>query len=464
MKSDDASQNVNRRQCLSKSLKATAALGAGLTILTDPRSISAAPANDRIELAMIGCGDRSGDLVNGFGARKDCHFRYLVDADSTRFAPHLKRLEDVSDGEAPECVSDFREILDDASLDAVVIATPDHWHAPMTIQACQAGKDVYVEKPMSHNCLEGQLMIDAARQHNRVVQVGTQNRSAPYNQAARQYIADGKLGRIHLCRVFNQKERSDCTWSAHSRVPAGLNWDLWSGPASLEPYNTTLHRQWNCFWRYSGGDIVNDGIHQIDLARWLCGVELPKSAFSAGGRFEKHDAAETPDTQLATFEFDSMLMSLELTLWTPYMLKSDPVLRDSDMFPHWPQNSTRVEIYGTEGLMVVGRMGGGWQVFERPKNRRPVVTAEQYGRFPDTEHQQNFVDCIRSRERPNANVETANNSMLLAHFANISHRLGGRKLVIDPDTAEISGDPEAMKLYHRETYREPWGLGVTSHA
>ncbi len=457
-------RSMSRRQYLSRSANFTGSLAAGLTILCDPRSVQATPANDRIELALIGCGDRSGDLLTGFGGRKDCHFRYLVDPDSTRFESHLKHLSGLTNSAAPQCLSDFRKALDDSEVDAVVIATPDHWHAPITIQACLSGKDVYVEKPMSHNGVEGQLMVQAARRGQRVVQVGTQNRSAAYNMAARHYIADGKLGQIHLCRVFNQKYRPPIVADASTRLPSGLNWDLWSGPAALVPYDSTRHRSWNSFWDYSGGDIVNDAIHQIDLARWICGLELPTSVSSVGGQYARQDAAETPDTQHATFQYDSMLMTFDLTLWSPYMLKSDSVLRDSDLFPHWPQNSTRIEIYGTKGMMLVGRMGGGWQVFDRPRNRRPVVAAQQYGRFADAAHQQNFIDCMRSRQRPNADVEIANQSMLLAHFANISLRLGGRQLEIDPRTAEITEDKEAMALFRRAEYREPWGLKTNSES
>lgn len=452
-------QPVSRRGYLSLS---AGAMATGLTILRDPRSVRAAPANDRIELAMIGCGDRSLDLLSGFGGRDDCHFRSLADPDSTRFASGLKRLADAGAGAAPRCLSDYREVLQDSQVDAVVIATPDHWHAPITIQACQSGKDVYVEKPLSHNAREGELMIQASRRTDRVVQVGTQNRSAPYNLAARQYIADGKLGRIHLCRVFNQKYRPPVVSGTDVRPPAGLDWEMWTGPAPLTPYDSARHRSWNNFWDYSGGDIVNDSIHQLDLARWICGLDLPASVISTGGQYARRDRAETPDTQHVTFEYDQLLMTFDQTLWTPYMLKSDSVLRETDLFPHWPQNSTRIEVYGTLGMMLVGRMGGGWQVFDRPRNRRPVVSAQQYGRFPDAEHQQNFIECLTSRERPNADLETANRSMLLAHLANISYRLGGRRLQIDPGTAEIVGDEEAMSLYGRETYRDPWGLGLST--
>jgi hypothetical protein len=184
-------------------------------------------------------------------------------------------------------------------------------------------------------------------------------------------------------------------------------------------------------------------------------VTYPKAVYSTGGRFAGEGAAETPDTQVAVYDFDAMVMTFELTLYTPYMLKTDGVIRDSDMIPYWPQNATRIELYGTEGLMCVGRHGGGWEVFVRPKDREPVVAQRAYGRFPDPEHKENFIGCVRSRKRPNADVEEGHLSALLIHYANISYRIGGQKLVIDPQSEQIVDNAEAMKLFKRE-YREPW--------
>ncbi|MFH1923950.1 MAG: Gfo/Idh/MocA family oxidoreductase, partial [Planctomycetota bacterium] len=209
---------------------------------------------------------------------------------------------------------------------------------------------------------------------------------------------------------------------------------------------------------YSGGDIANDASHQIDLARWLLGVDYPKTVYSTGGRYATNPeelVAETPDTQIALYDFDRLLVSFELTLYGSYMLKTDGEVRDTDMFPFWMQNATRIEIFGTEGLMVVGRHGGGWQVFVRPHQRQPVVKDQEFGRFPDPEHKENFISCIRSREKPNADVLEGHRSALMIHYANISYRLGGQKITINPETEEIVDNPEAKKLFRR-TYREPW--------
>ena len=462
---------INRRQFLDRSQKTTLGLAAGMTILKSADSVYGAPANEKIIMGMIGIRGRGYPLMMGFAEREDCEFAYLADVDTTLFgamppsgymkqvnpAFHGPRLEGVTkaQGKRPKCVEDFRQVLDDKSVDAVVIATPEHWHGIPTVWGCQAGKDVYVEKPPSHNCWEGRKMLEAARKYERVVQCGTQSRSAPYMIAAKKFIEDGKLGRIHLCRVVNMKYGTNFKWEPNCDPPKGFNWEIWNGPAPEHPYNPTLHRHKAHFWRYASGDMGGDGIHQIDLARWLCGVGFPKGAYANGGRFDTEGAAETPDTLVATFDYDDMLMTIEASLFTPYMLKTDGVIRQSDMFPYWPQNATRVEIYGTEGVMCFGRHGGGWQVFVRPKDRKPVVKEQMYGRFPDPEHRENFIQCVKSRGRPNADIEDGHLSVSLVHYANISYRLGGKKLVIDQENGEFINDPEAMKLYKRE-YRKPW--------
>jgi len=287
------------------------------------------------------------------------------------------------------------------------------------------------------------------------VQIGTQKRSAAYNHAARGNIASGNLGEIHLVRVINQKGEENFPMEPDADPPEGFNWDMWNGPAPEHRYNPTLRAKWRYLWRYCGGDLTYDGIHPGDLARWLCGLKHPKTVFSNGSRYDRDGAAETPDTQLAVLEFDDLMMSIDVTLNTPYMIKADMGVRDGDIYPYWPQNTERIEIYGTEGLMFVGRMGSGWQVFVRQKNREPVIRDQMHGRFPDKEHQQNFIDCVRSRRTPNADIAEGHLSMLLVHYAMISYRLGGEKLTIDPATDQIVGNPRAMEYFTRE-YRKPW--------
>ena len=222
---------------------------------------------------------------------------------------------------------------------------------------------------------------------------------------------------------------------------------MWNGPAPERRFNATLFANKNSFWNYGGGDIQADGIHQLDLARWLCNVEYPQAVSSTGGRYASRGDSEVPDTQVVLYDFGHLTMTMEYTGFTDYMIKSDPLLRDGDMFPYWPQNSTRIELYGTKGLMIMGRHGDGWQVYARPKDRKPVLIAQKKGRFPDPPHQANFVECVRSRKTPNADILEGHRSALASHLGNISYRLGRQKLVFDAKTEQIVGNEEAMKLY-----------------
>jgi predicted dehydrogenase len=446
---------IHRRQFLAQSRTAGLGVATGWTILQNAGSARGAPAADKVVLGLIGAGGRGSNLAADFSARGDVQFAAIADPDDNRQAALCKALAEHQGGSAPQGARDYRTVLDDKSIDAVIVATPDHWHALATIHSCQAGKDVYVEKPPSHNCWEGRKMVEAARKYERIVQVGTQNRSAEYNIAARKYLADGKLGKVHFCRIYNQKGWNNFPMQPDSEPAASFDWDRWNGPAPEAKYNATLHRNWHHFWRYSSGDIINDGIHQVDLARFVLGVDYPNSVYCTGARYEP-GAAESPDTQVAVYDFDDMTVTFELTLYTPYILKISPLIRQApDKYPYWPQCATRIEIYGSDGMMCLGRHGGGWQVFGRPGLQEGVVKDQQKGLFPDPEHKENFLQCIRSRQLPAADIEEGHRSVLWAHYATMSYRLGGQKLVIDRQTEKVVGNEDAMKMFRRE-YRKPY--------
>jgi predicted dehydrogenase len=448
---------MNRRDFL-------AAGGAGFTTAIGAGFISAAEtavskqSSERVTLAMIGVGGRGSGLTKGFLDRPDVAIAYLCDPD-----PHqtdaLSDLVKTKSGHAPKCVTDYRHVLDDKSIDAVVIATPDHWHCPMAIFSCMAGKDVYVEKPLSYNIWEGRKAVEAARKYNRIMQVGMQSRSAPYIQHARQYILDGKLGKIAYCRVCNLKSGGPFKQPADSAPPPGVDYNLWLGPAPEHAFNAgRFHKQWHSYWDYSGGDMANDGVHQIDIARWLLGKDWPKHVASSGGNFAYKDDNETPDTQTATFDFGDSQLHFEQIEYGGYMLKEDPTVRDGAVFPLWQQYSTRIEFYGTNGLMFLGRHGGGWQVFTRPLSWKQQIAIEEHGKFPDKSHKVNFLECIRSRQRPNADVEEGHRSAALVHLANISYRLGGTQLQFDHTTESISNEPKANQYLRRENARQPFAI------
>lgn len=417
-------------------------------------------SDDRVVLATIGCGGRGSTLTRDFVARKDVVVAAVCDADSRRTGT-LARDIAAATGRAPLEFTDYRRALDQKDVHAVIVATPDHWHALPTVHACQASKDVYVEKPASYSIWDGRKMVEAARKYDRVVQVGLQNRSAPENRKALELIRSGALGTIHLCRVSNLKDGGPFRTPADGDPPADVDYDAWLGPAPKRPFNAGhFHGGWYYFFAYCGGDMGNDSSHQLDLARWLIDRDYPRTAYSTGGRHVFKDARDVPDTQVATFEYEDLTMTFELTQWAPYMDKIAGDVRTGDLFPYWPQCATRIELYGSKALMMLGRHGGGWQVFvgSDPKSRPGKVVAEEYGRIPDAPHKEDFIQCVRARKRPNADIEEGHHSAVLSHLGNISYRLGGRKLALDPATETIVGDDEANRLVRppcREPYRIP---------
>ena len=406
----------------------------------------------------MGINDRGMDLATEFAKMRDVEVGYLADPDSRLFPDRVKELHAIS-GRKPKCVQDFRRALDDRNVDAVAIATPDHWHALGAILACQAGKDVYVEKPTSHNLWEGRRMVEAARKYDRVVQVGTQNRSAEYVRAAIEYAHSSAFGDIHFVRVMNSKRREPMAARPDADVPEGVDYDMWLGPAPKRRFNENrFHYSWHWFWEYGGGDLSNDGVHQIDIARWVTGRTYPNAVASSGGTYDLKDDRETPDTQTVTWDFDGLSIVLEQTLWTPYMAKTPLELRDkTDAMPNWPFNGTRVEVYGSKQFMCLGRMGDGWQVYDADGK----TLSAQRGRFAatNTRHAVNFIECMRSRQRPNADIEDGHLSTALAHYGNIAYRVG-RRLRIDPRAEAFIDDADANNLASRK-YREPWVVPET---
>lgn len=412
---------------------------------------SSASANNIVQVAVVGIRGRGRYLARYFGERKDVRVKYLCDIDSRIFDDRQKEISELT-GKTPECEKDFRRVLDDGEIDAIVFATPDHWHALGTIWACQAGKDVFVEKPASYSIWEGQQMVKAARKYDRVVQLGTQNRSATYCLKAKEYVDSGALGTIHFARVLNSKNRKPVPVRPNQEVPEGVDYGMWLGPARLRPFNENhFHYSWHWLWEYSGGDIINDGVHQVDIARWLLGVKCPLAVASGGGKyFFEGDAQDTPGTHTVTWDFEKMTVQFEQTLWTPYMRKTPMEVRDSDNLPAWPFSGTRVEIYGSKQKLFLSRHGGGWQAFDGDGKSLHI----EHGRQSNEAHVANFIDCIRSRKRPNSDIEGGHLSTNLCHYGNIAFRTG-KRLAINPDTEDFR-DEEANQYLRRKTYRNPW--------
>jgi predicted dehydrogenase len=350
----------------------------------------------------------------------------------------------------------MRKVFDDREIDAVFIATPEHWHALATIWACQAGKDVYVEKCVSHTIVEGQKMIEAAMKYERVVQCGTHNRSAAEALTAGKYIKNGELGEIVAVHIksmlpgpipFNEKE--------NTKAPDTIDWNMWLGPAPLVPYNVSRNKSWQYYWDYGGGNaFTNEVIHQLDMARLVLGDPgLPSSVYCVGGRYFFDDNRDVPDYQMATFDCGHYVMTIEGGESTPYMEKSPSEVRYGDIFPNWSQNGTRIEILGTKRMMYVGRMGGGWQVFDKGGE----VVAQQTASYHLRDHLLNFFDCVRSRKQPNGNIVEGHKSSILVHLANISYRVGGKQLSFSPKYETILNDSKAQEMIRTE-YRKGFNV------
>lgn len=435
--------SLNRRQFL----KQSAGVAAAMAFVGQA---GAASPNEKVIVGLMGAGGRGTALAGMFARRKDVEIAYLCDPDSRR-AAYATKVVTEAQGKAPRFAQDFRRILEDKDVDVMINATPDHWHALGTILACQAGKHVYVEKPMSHNLWEGRKMIEAARKYDRVVTVGMQSRSAPYAAAAREFVQSGKLGDIQLVRVYNMMQHGRQNLGPEQPVPDGFDYDLWCGPAAKLPY--IPGRYWLNMAEFSCGPIPGDAVHQLDLARFVMGDPPPPRTVShTGGILALKDGRDTPDTQFATYEYDKFTLLFQGSLWSPYMKKIPVSVRDNDLFPDWPFCATKIEILGTKSFMYLGRHGGGWQVFD--ENNKLIEQA--YGCQGDAPHIENFIQCVRSGAPANADVEQGHQSVLLSHLANIAWRAGNKTLAFDAQSESFPQNTAANRFCKRDAYRAPW--------
>lgn len=418
--------------------------GAGsLALAAVQQSRANADDNDRLQVALIGAGGMGSNHLRYLSARKDIDLVSVCDVDQNRLATAVKLVESTS-GKAPQGIGDLRRILDDKQVDAVFIATPDHWHGPASILALDAGKHVYVEKTCCHNIREGRLMREAVERSGKILQVGTQSRSTACVQEGIQHLRDGKIGEILVSKAWNSQRRSTIGKTQPSDPPDQLDFDSWVGPAPLVPYRSNLlHGVWRWWYDFGCGDIGNDGVHDIDVACWGLGVEgHPSTVTCLGGKYFFDDDQQFPDTQYAIFDYAAdksgkkKQLVFEQRIWSPYV---------QDGYENG------AAFYGTEGVLIMGHTVG-WKLYG-PKNK---LLAEQSGPADLVAHHQNFFDCIRGQAtKPNADIHAGFQSATLVHLANIAARVG-RVLHFDPSHEEIVGDDEANKLVGR-AYRDHWG-------
>ncbi|UCG84994.1 MAG: Gfo/Idh/MocA family oxidoreductase [Gemmatimonadota bacterium] len=404
-----------------------------------------AQGNDRIVAAVMGVNSRGNELAQAF-VRTGAEVRYICDVDSRAVERTVAQVDQLQQ-ETPRGVTDFRRALDDPAVDALVIAAPDHWHAPATLLALQAGKHVYVEKPCSHNPREGELLVEAQQRYGRVVQMGNQQRSSPQSIGVIQQIREGVIGRPYYGRAWYGNTRGSIGHGAPAPVPEWLDYELWQGPAPRTPYrDNVVHYNWHWFWIWGTGEICNNGTHEIDVCRWALGVEFPTKATSAGGRYHFDDDWECPDTQIASFEFEN---GATIT-WEGRSCNGRPI-----------ENRGRgASIHGTDGTVIIDRSG--YVIYDNENNeiarhiRGETVDAldtRGAGTLTDL-HIANFLESIRGEASPTAPIDEGHKSQLLCHLGNIAQRSDGA-LTCDPQTGRILADADAERLWSRE-YEPGW--------
>ncbi|MFO1066739.1 MAG: Gfo/Idh/MocA family oxidoreductase [Pirellulales bacterium] len=396
-------------------------------------------SNDNVRVGVMGL-SRGQSLALDLAKISGVEVAALCDVDEKRLNDFAKQFKEKAEKE-PTLLTDFRKILDDKNIDVLVCAAPNHWHAPATILGCKAGKHVYVEKPCSHNPQEGEWMVEAAKKYNRCVQMGTQRRSSPGIIEAMEKLHAGAIGKVHLARCYYTGLRGTIGVGMEASPPAGINYELWEGPAPHRAFRTNyLHYNWHWFWHWGGGELANNGVHGLDLCRWGLQVDYPKQAVSSGGRYWFDDDQETPDTQTACFEFEG---KKQIT-WEALSCNK----HDSDQF---------VIFYGDNGSLEIGS-GGDYSIFDRGDKE---IESGKAGSQGQREHLQNFVDAVRAGDpsRLNQPILYGQKSTLLCHLGNNAYRTG-RTVRTNPENGHILEDTQQQALWQRE-YRPAWREAVT---
>jgi predicted dehydrogenase len=416
-------------------------MGGGLATAFIARAAQAAPS-DRIRVGVIGCGGISAGDIAAIVAHPEVDIPVICDVDDTRLKITTARVEKARE-KKPETVKDFRRVVERKDIDACLICTPDHWHALPTIAAFQAGKDVYVEKPLATSIGEGRAMRDAAARYQRIGQMGTQWRSSDHFQEAVEMVRSGKIGKVRQVRCTAYLDWiTDCGNPADSDPPAGVDYDMWLGPAPLRPFNKNrFHFNFRWFWDYAGGLMTAWGVHLINVALWAMGPEWPKSAFSSGGKYALQDNSETPDTQITVYDFPSYTL-----IWEHQV--------QCGLGPDRREHG--VMFTGSDASLVLDT--GGWEIIAEPK-KRGMVEMKRVARTTEKvreDHARDFLNCVKSRKAPVENLDIGHHVSTVAHIGNLALR---SKLPVDWDAnAERVTNNEAANAFVTARYRAPWKL------
>lgn len=402
--------------------------------------------NDRVPLAIIGLGGRGRDHMQFYASLPQAEIAAVCDLDQSAQERAVALVEKLT-GKKPRVFSDMRKVFDDPGILAVSMATPNHWHALSTIWACQAGKDVYVEKPASHNIWEGRQMVAAARKYGRMVQVGSQSRTTAHKQKAIALLQQGVLGKVYAVRGLCYRRRQSIGRKPDAPVPPGLNWDAFLGPAPLRPFNPLRFAyNWHWFWDTGNGDIGNQGVHELDICLWALGRnELPRTVVSTGGKYLWDDLQETPNMQQAHFDFGDVKVDFEVR----------NLLTVDEAVPRAGASTVGNIIFGADGYMVLDFAG--FRIYQG--ERHELVREEKLSEakaWDTAPHMDNFLNAVKSRRYQDltADIATGTRAAAMAHLANISYRLG-RRVTFDEATMKFAADTEANALLSRN-YRRPY--------
>ncbi|MDA1017129.1 MAG: Gfo/Idh/MocA family oxidoreductase [Planctomycetota bacterium] len=438
---------MDRRRFLKQS-----AVAAGSAAVVAVDQVAKASANERVRVGCVGCGGRALSLVRSFAENKQAQIVAMADIDPSKFPRAIEEAK-ARQGSVPKTVKDFRTLVDDPKIDVLVVGTPDHWHAIPTILGCINGKDVYVEKPDSHNIIEGQRMVAAMRKHKRIVQMGSQHRSTTRMQSAIEYLKAGGIGRCLVAKAWESSRQGSIGFPKDAKPPENVDYDMWLGSAPKRPFNPNrFHGRWRWFYDYGTGDLGNDGVHRIDMAFAALNAArvgqgdkplgLPNAISSSGGKWYFNDMQEFPDTLQVNYEYNPdnerpALLTYEMRIWNPYSFEG---------------HSEGAAVYGDRGYMVIGNSG--WHAYSAGNKLVKSMGGDSHER----PHVQNFLDCVKSREKPYCDLETVGHpASVMCHSGNISARVG-RKLFLDHTTESFQNDKGANELRGRIEWRKPWEL------
>ncbi|MBU2493129.1 MAG: Gfo/Idh/MocA family oxidoreductase [Bacteroidetes bacterium] len=442
-------KKFNRREFVKTTSIITAGLSLGAASISAKSYSRIMGANERMNFGIIGLHGRAGAHLSSIAACKNTNVNYICDVDKRELVKFSNKVKDKFNYSASE-VKDFRKLLESKDIDAITIATPEHWHTHMSIMGLQAGKHVYVEKPCSHNPREGELLVEAQKKYGKLVQLGNQQRSSPHTIKIIQKIKDGIIGEPYFGKAWYSNNRTSIGIGKEAPVPEYLDWELWQGPAPRTAYKDNIHPyNWHWFWNWGTGETLNNGTHEVDICRWALGVDIPNSIKSSGGRYHYKDDWEFYDTLITSFEYDNKMITWE------------GMSCNNKQYYGRGRGAT---IHGTNGTVLIDRKG--YQLFDLNDNLLEEYSTSEKNDTQDilsmdsmTDlHFENFINAIRTGEKLRSPINEGNVSVTILQLSNIAWKLN-RTLNLDKVTGHILNDSEAMEYWGRE-YEKGWEIKI----